>query len=88
MPRIDEILGVIFVINNGREHPPPHVHVKYNEYEACFDLRNGNLIEGKLPGRALKIAKDWVRENGREALKQWENMEKGEKILPKSKWAS
>lgn len=30
------------------KHNLKHIHVRYHEYKACYDL-DGNLIEGKLP---------------------------------------
>lgn len=87
MPLIDELLGILFIIHTRGEHPPPHVHVKYNEHEASMDIKTGCLIEGSLPSRALKIAKKWIRENGPGALKQWEKMERGETPRHKKYWS-
>jgi|EndMetStandDraft_5_1072996.scaffolds.fasta_scaffold176587_2 hypothetical protein len=89
MPKIDEVLGVIFIIHSGREHPPPHVHVKYKHYEATLDIKTGDYLKeshSKLPPIAYKIAKKWISQNRENVLKQWERMENGEQVLAKPKW--
>ncbi len=35
------------------EHNPPHFHALYAEYEAQIDIQTLQVIEGKLPRRAL-----------------------------------
>lgn len=47
MPVISQFYGVIiqmFFDENGKHHEK-HIHVKYNEQEAVYDLK-GNLLEG------------------------------------------
>ena len=49
MPCISMFYGLmIYMYNSGKEHNPPHFHVKYNGEFSIFDLE-GNLIEGNLP---------------------------------------
>ena len=49
MPCISMFYGIIvYMYNSGKEHNPPHFHVKYNGEFSIFDLE-GNLIEGNLP---------------------------------------
>lgn len=52
-----------------------------------MNIKTGNLIEGALPPRVLKLSKDWIKENASEALKQGERMERGEQVLHKTKWS-
>jgi hypothetical protein len=49
----------------GREHLPVHIHAKYGEYEALVNIRTGEVIEGKLPSRKLRIVQDWLAEGDR-----------------------
>ena len=53
MPRIGELLGVIFYMY-FRDHKPDHKHAVYQNNEALFTL-DGNLIKGKLPDAKLKL---------------------------------
>ncbi len=85
MPKIDKYLGIIYIINSGKEHPPPHVHIKYNEFEASMDLKTGLLLNGSLPPRVLKLSRKWLKQNGSAALREWERMERGETPRPLSR---
>lgn len=55
MPEISRFFGIIIYMN-WREHPPMHFHAVYGEYEALITL-DGKVYAGKLPGRALSLAK-------------------------------
>lgn len=82
MPRIDQYLGIIFIINTGREHPPPHVHVVYNEYKGTINIKTGVVMEGDLPPRIRKLAGKWIEKNRAAVLGEWERMERGETPRP------
>lgn len=79
VPIIDRYLGIIFT---GGEHPPPHIHVRYNEFKASVDLRTGCILAGKLPPRVIKLTRKWLNENREATLKEWERMENGETPRP------
>lgn len=82
MPPVARYHDIIIIINNGREHPPPHIHVKYKDYRASIDIKTGNYSKNstKLPPKAYKFVKEWLTENRNSALEQWEKMERGEKV--------
>lgn len=50
---------MIYMYNNGKEHNPPHFHVKYNGEFSVFDFE-GNLIEGDLPFAKQKLVTAWA----------------------------
>lgn len=58
MPRIGELFGIFFYLY-FQEHGVPHIHAIYQDYVAVLDLQ-GTLLEGKLPGKKMKIAKKFV----------------------------
>ena len=39
-------------------HPPPHFHVYYNEYRATVDIRTCEIMEGELPRKQARLAKE------------------------------
>ena len=46
MPTISEFYGIqIRMFMN--DHPPPHSHARYGEFEACFSIVDGAIIEGR-----------------------------------------
>ncbi|ASS47999.1 MAG: hypothetical protein A3D31_01090 [Candidatus Fluviicola riflensis] len=52
----------------GREHLPVHIHAKYGEYEALVNIRTGEVFEGSLPSKKLRIVQDWLDEGNRREL--------------------
>ena len=77
MPTIYKYLGILFIIHTGREHPPPHVHIQYNEFEGVIYIKTGET-EGNPPSRVLNIAREFIAKNRFAVLTEWERMEKGE----------
>jgi Domain of unknown function (DUF4160) len=46
--------GIIIKIFFG-DHPPPHFHAVYGEYNALIGIESLEIIEGDLPNRAQKL---------------------------------
>ena len=65
-------------------HKQPHIHAKYNEYEAVYSL-HGELMEGELPSKQQKLVVAWVALHEDELAADWELISAGEpffKIKP------
>jgi hypothetical protein len=45
----------IVVYMFAKDHAPPHCHAKYGEYVGLIDIRTGEMFEGNLPRRALRL---------------------------------
>ena len=54
-----------------REHPPPHFHALYGEYEVQIDLRDLSVLRGTLPRRALALVLEWAAEHRDELMEDW-----------------
>ena len=54
------------------DHPSPHFHVIYGEYNALFDIQSLEVIEGDLLSRAKKLTLEWAALYQRELLEMWE----------------
>ena len=65
MPVITRFYGIIIKIYFN-EHGVPHFHAVYGEYNGVFELENLEMIEGDLPGRAIKM----IKEYGQKAIKE------------------
>ena len=48
MPEIARFYGIIIKIFFG-DHPPPHFHAVYGEYNALIGIESLEIIEGDLP---------------------------------------
>jgi hypothetical protein len=60
----------MYLIDN--EHPPPHIHIKYGEYEAVMELRNLNIIDGGIPKKCRQLVREWAELHQNELLEMWE----------------
>ena len=84
MPTISAFYGILiqmFFI----DHAPPHFHAKYSEHKAVIDIRKLELIEGKLPRRAMSLVLDWAELHQAELLTNWQlcrDMEQPKPIAP------
>lgn len=53
------------------DHPPPHFHAIYGEYEAVIDILTAEIIRGQLPGRAHGLVVEWINLHQDELLEAW-----------------
>ncbi len=81
MPEICRFLGIIIYIYYG-DHNPPHLHAKYNETWASYDIETLALMEGRLPKRVHALVQEWMLEN-HEALKDVWKLAEERNPLPK-----
>jgi Domain of unknown function (DUF4160) len=51
---------------------PPHFQAVYGEYEANVAIATGEVIEGRLPGSAARLVKQWTLAHQAELLANWE----------------
>jgi hypothetical protein len=57
------------------EHNPPHIHAIYGEYIGEIAINDGNLLEGDLPPKALKLVQEWIKQNKDKLLEIWNSQE-------------
>lgn len=86
MPVISQFYGIVIQMffDEKQRHHKKHIHIKYNEYEAVYDL-NGNILEGRLPIKQQRLVEAWVYIHQEELQSLWDLMqEQGEffKIEP------
>jgi hypothetical protein len=80
MPEIARFYGIIIKLFFG-DHPPPHFHAVYGEYNALFNIEKLEMIEGDLPPRARKMVVEWATQQQNELLLMW-NQQKFHKLPP------
>jgi len=81
MPTISAFYGILIQMC-WNDHAPPHFHVKYGEHKAVIDIQKGELIEGKLPRRALNLVLDWNELHRAELIEDWRLMEQMQQPKP------
>jgi hypothetical protein len=62
MPTI-KIIDSIKIDLYSREHPPPHFHAIYSDYEALITILDFKIYAGNLPKPQLKKVIEWAKLN-------------------------
>ncbi len=72
MPLISQFYGILIYLYKelGGHHNKPHIHVKYNEYEASLSL-DGTVINGNLPLKQLRLVQAWMEIHNDELIATW-----------------
>ena len=78
MPQISSFYGLI-ILMNFKDHAPPHFHVWYGDNKIIVTITDG-IVEGTMPGRALKLVFEWLELHREELLEEWEKAQKGETL--------
>ncbi|MEI6745272.1 MAG: DUF4160 domain-containing protein [Methylococcaceae bacterium] len=74
MPEVTRFYGIVVKLFFG-DHPPPHFHVVYGEYNALFNIETLEMIEGDLPNRANKMVVEWATRYQTELLEMWQTQQ-------------
>ena len=79
MPTISMFFGIIVRMYCGKaEHNPPHIHVYYQNFRAIFDIQTGEIVDGKLPPRKVRLVAAWIELHREELIANWELASRGE----------
>lgn len=79
MPILSVFFGIIVRMWHD-DHPPPHIHVEYQGFEAFVDIRTGEILEGRLPSKAAAIVKEWCGKHQAELMENWERAQRFEPL--------
>jgi Domain of unknown function (DUF4160) len=71
MPTIAIFYGMVIQMY-WRDHPPPHIHVLYQGFEAVVAIETGIVIGGRLPPNAARIVRERVLLRRPELMQNWE----------------
>ena len=84
MPKISEFFGIAIYVY-WREHGPPHFHAVYSGDEASISIEDQQVLNGRLPPRALGLVTEWAALHRDELRAVWtraQNLEPLGKIDP------
>lgn len=73
------IIVSIYYLDN-KQHNLPHIHVKFQEFEAVFSIPDGEIIDGSLPKNKIKLVEAWVEIHKDDLVANWELAIKGNAI--------
>jgi len=83
MPVISMFYGLIVAMYylDTKQHKLPHIHIKYAESEAVYQIPDGNLLEGSLPANKEKLVKAWIEIHKEELMANWQLAITGNKVF-------
>lgn len=73
MPEISRLYGIIRYMF-FQDHNTPHFRIKYQEYEATINIKDG-IVRGEIPRRALKLIYDWLDLHKEDLMENWRLIE-------------
>ena len=76
MPTISMFFGIIVSMYFG-DHAPPHIHIKYGEYNASMTIETLQILEGKLPRRVHAMVLEWMALHRSELWVNWQRAQDG-----------
>ena len=83
MPVIAMFYGLIVSMYylDTKQHNHPHIHVKYGELEAIYQIPEGFLIEGLLPPNKEKLIQAWIEIHKEDLMADWQLAVNGNKVF-------
>ena len=84
MPTISMFYGIIIrmLFMDTQQHHLPHLHVEYQGKKATISLPDGNLLEGDLPAKKLRLVQSWITIHEDELMADWALAVNGEPVFP------
>jgi hypothetical protein len=70
VPRISAFYGIVILMWFD-DHPLPHFHAEYAEYQAKISIDNLDVVKGTLPPRALRLVREWGVQHRDELMENW-----------------
>ncbi len=84
MPTISMFYGIIIrmMFMDTQQHHLPHLHVEYQGQQAIVSIPEGNLLEGGLPAKKLRLIQAWIDIHEEELMADWALAVNGEPVFP------
>lgn len=70
VPTLSRFYGIRVTVRFN-EHPPPHVHVAYQNDRASISIETLDILVGRLPGRARILFLEWAMLHREELRRAW-----------------
>lgn len=81
MPTLSIFFGIVIRMYYD-DHAPPHFHAIYGEHEAKVAIETLEVIEGKLPRRAIGLVLDWAELHRGELRDNWNKAQEHTPLSP------
>ena len=74
MAIISMFYGLIISMFYGdnKQHKLPHIHVRCQDKAAVFSIPDGEMIDGTLPPKKIKLVQAWIIMHEEDLMTNWE----------------
>lgn len=79
MPTISRFYGILIQMYLD-DHPPPHFHAVYGEFEATIAIDTLDSLRGRLPKRVQALVLEWAMMHRPELRENWNRAERLEPL--------
>jgi len=59
----------------------PHIHVKYQDEEVVISIPDGEVLEGEMKSKKLRLVQAWIEIHQDELMADWELASQGETVF-------
>ena len=83
MPTISMFYGIIIYMYffDNKKHNKPHIHAEYAEHKAVFSIENGELLDGKLPNKKMRMVQAWIAIHEEDLMADWKLATEGKEVF-------
>jgi len=80
MPTISMFYGIVIYLYyfDNERHNLPHIHAKFQDYDASFSIIDGELLSGEIPKNKQRLVQAWIEIHRESLLADWELAVNGE----------
>ena len=79
MPTLAIFFGIVVRMWHD-DHPPPHIQVEYQGFEALVVVATGEVSEGSIPRKVAAIVKEWCLVHQAELQDNWQRAQRFEPL--------
>ena len=74
MPTISMFYGIVICLYfyDDQRHNLPHIHAKYQGYEASFSIIDGAQLNGEIPIAKVRLVQAWIEIHRESLLADWD----------------
>lgn len=84
MPELSRFYGIVIAMF-AKDHLPPHFHARYGDHVAYFSIETGEMLEGTMPRRAMRLIQDWTEIHKEHLMDNWNESQKDNPTFKKIK---
>lgn len=80
MPTISMFYGIVIYLYyfDNEKHNLPHIHAKFQDFDASFSIIDGELLSGEIPKNKQRLVQVQIEIHRESLLADWELAVNGE----------